>query len=372
MPYFLLDLKKAFDTIDHEILIKKLQMYGVEQRSIKLLKSYLSNRSQTCFINGSFSKCKSVRCGIPQGSILGPLFFLVYINDLPNCLSYCTPRMFADDTTLTVCGKSSQDLSLAMNHDLNKVNDWLMANKLCLNLSKTEYMLIGSRHNINNLTDKPCISVGGKHLKQVILTESLGVYIDQFLSWDFHIENMGKKISSRIGAISRLKPLVCRDTLKSAYNSLVQTYFDYCCEVWDPIGNILSNKLQSLQNRAARIIMGYPNEHGQSNAAMAELGWKTLKERRLQSKSRLMYKITHGMAPTVLIELFSTSSVIRPHDHNLRNSNMNLYIPFPKTDYLKKCIGYNGAKLRNELPSEIKNAESLAHFNSLIHATSLL
>ena len=102
--------------------------------------------------------------------------------------------------------------------------------------------------------------------------------------------------------------------------------------------------------------MGHPNEHGQSNAAMAELGWKTLKERRLQSKSRLMYKITHGMAPTVLIELFSTSSVIRPHDHNLRNSNMNLYIPFPKTDYLKKCIGYNGAKLWNELPSEIKNA----------------
>ena len=109
------------------------------------------------------------------------------------------------------------------------------------------------------------------------LTESLGVYIDQFLSWDFHIENMVKKISSSIGAISRLKPFVCRDTLISAYNSLVQTYFDYCCEVWDPIGNILSNKLQSLQNRAARIIMGYQNEHGQSNAAMAELGWKTLK-----------------------------------------------------------------------------------------------
>ena len=170
-----------------------------------------------------------------------------------------------------------------------------MANKLCLNLSKTEYMLIGSRHNINNLTEKPCISVGGKHLKQVILTESLGVYIDQFLSWDFHIENMVKKISSGIGAISRLKPFVCRDTLISAYNSLVQTYFYYCCEVWDPIGNILSNKLQSPQNRAARIIMGYQNEHGRSNAAMAELGWKTLKERRLQSKARLVYKITHGM-----------------------------------------------------------------------------
>ena len=151
----------------------------------------------------------------------------------------------------------------------------------------------------------------------------------------------------------------------SAYNSLVQTYFDYCCEVWDPIGSILSNKLQSLQNRAARIIMGYPNEHGQSDAAMAELGWKTLKERQLQSKARLMYKITHGLAPIAL-------SVTRPHDHNLRNSEMNLYIPFPNSECLKKCIGYNGAKLWNGLPNEPKNAESIVCFNSLLLATSLL
>ena len=94
-------------------------MYGVKQRSLKLHELYLSNWSQTCFINGLFSKCKLVKCGIPHGSVLGPLFFLVYINDLPNCLSYCTPRMFANDTTLTVWGKSSQNLSSAMNHDLN-------------------------------------------------------------------------------------------------------------------------------------------------------------------------------------------------------------------------------------------------------------
>ena len=114
--------------------------------------------------------------------------------------------MFADDTTLTVCGKSSQDLSFAMNHDLNNVKDWLVASsKLCLNLSKTEYTLIGSKHNISNLTENPCIPVGDKHLKQVKVTESLGAYIDQFLSCDFHIENMIKKISSGIGAIFKAK-----------------------------------------------------------------------------------------------------------------------------------------------------------------------
>ena len=115
------------------------------------------------------------------------------------------------------------------------------------------------------------------------MTESRCVYIEQFLSWDFHIENLIKKISNGIGTNSRLKPFVCSGTLKviAAYISLVQTGFDYCYEVRDPIGSILSSKLQSLQNRAVRIIMGYPKEHGQSNAAMAELGWKTLKERRL-------------------------------------------------------------------------------------------
>ena len=218
-----LDLKKAFDTIDHEILIEKLNMYGVKRHSLGLLESYITNRSQKCFINGTLSHSKPIKCGIPQGSILGPLFFLVYINDLPNCLEYCTPRMFADDTTLTVCGKSTHEISSAMNHDLNNVNDWLMANKLCLNLSKTEYMLIGSRHSINNLVDNPCISVDGELLNRVIVTESLGIHIDQFLSWDFYIEKLTKKISSGIGAISRLKPFACRNTLISAYNALVQT-----------------------------------------------------------------------------------------------------------------------------------------------------
>ena len=138
-------------------------------------------------------------------------------------------------------------------------------------------MVIGSRHNINNLVDKPCISVYGKLLNRVTVTESLGIHIDQFLSWDFYIEKLTKKNSGGIVAISRLKPFVCRNTLISVYNALVQTYFDYCCEVWDPIGSILSNKLQTLQNRAARIIMGYPNEHGCSEAALTALGWKHLR-----------------------------------------------------------------------------------------------
>ena len=141
--------------------------------------------------------------------------------------------------------------------------------------------------------------------------------------------------------------------------------------MWDPIGSILSNKLQTLQNRAARIIMGYPNEHGCSEAALTALGWKTLKERRFESKARLMYKIIHGFAPTALTEIFSSASVVRPHDYNLRNSDMKLNLPFPKTEYLKKSISFNGVKLWNDLPIEVRNAESIGIFNSLLCATSL-
>ena len=140
--------------------------------------------------------------------------------------------MFADDTTLTVCGKSTHEISSAMNHDLNNVNDWLMANKLCLNLSKTEYMLIGSSHSINNLVDNPCISVDGELLNRVIVTESLGIHIDQFLSRDFYIEKLTKKISSGIGAISRLKPFACRNTLISACGIRLAVFYLINCRLF--------------------------------------------------------------------------------------------------------------------------------------------
>ena len=141
----LIDLKKAFDTVDHQILLSKLELYGIKGQAINLLKSYLTNRKQKCQIRNSFSSERLIKCGVLQGSILGPLLFLLYINDLPHCLKKKKPRLFADDTNLTASANSMTDLEAAVNSDLGNLRKWLIANKLSLNVAKTEFILIASK-----------------------------------------------------------------------------------------------------------------------------------------------------------------------------------------------------------------------------------
>ena len=140
-----LDIKKAFDTVDHPILLSKLYLYGVIGNAYELLSSYLDNRTQRCAVNGVISHTCILTCGITQGTILRPLLFLLYINDLPNCLSNSQPRMYADDTHLTYAENDICSIEASLNQDLSHINRWLIANKLALKMTKTEFMLIGSR-----------------------------------------------------------------------------------------------------------------------------------------------------------------------------------------------------------------------------------
>ena len=140
-----LDLEKAFETVDHDILLSKLNLYGITDVTQKWFSSYLDNRTQKCVVNGSLSEYCTLKCGILQGTILGPLLFLLYINDLPNCLSHSVPRMYADDTYLTYSNSNVHSIQSSLNGNLVNINRWLIANRLILNMTKTEFILIGPR-----------------------------------------------------------------------------------------------------------------------------------------------------------------------------------------------------------------------------------
>ena len=194
----LTDLKKAFDTLDHQILFSKLQLYGIKEQALTLLKSYLTNRKQKCQMKNSFSSERLIKCGVPQGSILGPLFFLLYINDLPHCLNKTKPRLFADDTNLTASANSMTDLEAALYSDLDNLRKWLIANKHN-----------GSKLMVKNISNShPNVFIENKQIKQVHECKTLGVTIDQHLSWKNNTENIFKKVTAGISAIRRIKPFV--------------------------------------------------------------------------------------------------------------------------------------------------------------------
>ena len=246
-----------------------------------------------CSINGSLSKNRSLTCGVPQGTILGPLLFLLYINDLPNCLSNCEPRMYADDTYLTYAGDCVDSLQLYLNLDLENVHNWLRANKLTLNMTKTEFMLIGSRQRLSTLTDSPTITVNDNQVSQVTTAKSLGVTIDNKLDCSSHIDKLTKKVASGIGAIKRIRHLVPQATLHLIYQALIQPHFDYCNIVWGNCGITLLNRIQKLQNRAARVLT-YSNYDANAGHLFEFLGWKNLASRQQIQRATVVFKSLHG------------------------------------------------------------------------------
>ena len=176
-----LDLKKAFDTVDHEILLKKLNFYGVDSISLKWFQSYLTDRKQRTYVNGSLSDYGFTVCGVPQGSILGPLLFLIYINDLPASGLSSIPRLYADDTCLTLTSHDPTDLQIKLNNDLNKVQSWLQANKLSLNVKKTKYSIIATQYKVALLDHQPDVRINGYSIDRVRTHRYLGVEIDDTL-----------------------------------------------------------------------------------------------------------------------------------------------------------------------------------------------
>ena len=201
------------------------------------------------YINGVLSDKAILKCGVLQGSILGPLLFLIYINDLTNIADYATTRMYADDTNMAFTADCILELQHDMNVDLQYLQNWLIPNRLTLNVLKTEYMLVGSRQRIATLTQGLNLSMNGISLKKVSSSKCLGIEIDEFLTWDTHINSVSKKVSSGIAVLKKIKPFIPTSNLINVYKAVVEPYFDYCSIVWDNLSDRLTDKVQKLQNR---------------------------------------------------------------------------------------------------------------------------
>jgi hypothetical protein len=187
-------------------------------------------------------------------------------------------------------------------------------------------------------------------LNKVYECKTLGIIIDQHLSWKSNTENICKKITSGISALRRVKPFVNKDTLISIYNAIVRPHFDYCCEVWDVFGETQSKRLQKLQNRAARIIMSMSNDIDHTIALQA-LGWDGLQSIREKAKAKLMYKILNKMGPESLTNLFTYKSGMT--NYKLWDISSGLCLPQPQTNNMKNSFMYNGAHLWDSIPNEI-------------------
>ena len=250
-----LDLKKAFDTVNHDLLIKKLNSYGIRGRELDWFKSYLSGRMQAVNINSTLSHFKNIEIGVPQGSILGPLLFIIFVNSLPDSIhNGCKCVMYADDTTLLLNSSDPNTLQNDLNSNLGRIADWFQANKLTLNIKKTKLMLFGSKQSLHKFKDVSLI-YNGVSIERVEKFKYLGVTFDPQLSWNDHVNYLSSIISKRIGVIYRVKHYLPNKIINMLAQALVFPHFDYCSSVWSNFSMHHSNELQILQNRLARVLL---------------------------------------------------------------------------------------------------------------------
>jgi len=224
------DLQKAFDTVDHDILLHKLNHYGVRGVENNWFKSYLYERRQFVCINGVKSEEVVMHYGVPQGSVLGPLLFLIYINDLNKALKYCKTIHFADDTSLLLKNQSLKKMKKYLNLDLSNLSNWLNANKISLNASKTELLIF--RHPNKKMNYNLKVKLNGKLLRPSNYVKYLGMYIDSNLNWNHNTKVLATKLSRSLGMLSKIRHYVSRETLRSLYFAVFSSHLSYGSIIW--------------------------------------------------------------------------------------------------------------------------------------------
>ena len=353
-----LDLRKAFDTVNHQILLQKLTSYGFRGISSKLLQSFLSNRKQFVSIKGFDSELLDVKCGVPQGSTLGPLLFLLYINDLRFCLQNSNVSHFADDTCLTHANKDINLLERSLNIDIGKVTEWLNTNRLSLNVKKTKLLLFHSKKKqVTNFSIKvTCCSI-----EPVSHVKYLGVYIDNNLSWDYHIKCLSNKLGRSNGIISKLRHFVTNIILISVYYAIFNSYIIYGCSVWSMTTLTNINIINILQKKCIRI-MNFAPFNCHTTSLFKENKILKLNDIIKIQQLKLAFKFKNNTLPNDLCTLFHCNINI----FNTRNMVQGgLKVPKITTvSYGNRSLRYNVPLAWNDFIKDL-DLNKLKHLNHL-------
>ena len=353
-----LDLQKAFDTVNHEILLYKIYHYGIRGITYNWFVSYLANRHQFTSVDNVHSGLLKVTCGVPQGSVLGPLLFLLYINDIEHAVPGV--KLFADDTNLFLSCKDIVSLNLDANACMKRLNEWFLANKLSLNLDKTCYMLFPALKNASKFS----LDLNGMKIKYVNSCKYLGVIIDDELLWTAHIDHIYCHLLKYVGIFYKLRNKIPKRVLKNIYFAFVHPYILYGIEIYANTSKTHIDKLEKLNNTLLRILQ---NETRRCYVVNLYVNYDTLSVTDLHKLRILLFvhKYVHHMdkLPEIYKNYFSFNSEI--HSYSTRSAS-NIHLPRAETSYGQRSVSYEGVNLWNNLPDDLKNITSLSKFKAYL------
>ena len=347
-----IDLKKAFDTVDHALLVKKLNVYGVRGISNSWLSNYLTNRKQYVYVDGHSSNLLDVSCGVPQGSVLGPILFLIYINDICNVSDSLQYVLFADDTNIFCSENKLVDLQVILNRELSKLYVWFSVNKLSLNLDKTNYILFQNRPPDNSLN----LHINNVNVPQVQSTKFLGIIIDEQINWKPQILAVRCKLSKTVSIMYKASKLINPEGMFTLYHSLFMPYLCYCNEVW---GNTYASNVKCifiLQKRVIRLLCG-ESRLAHTNNVFKERSLLKFPDLVIYKTGIIMFKLFAGELPKLLQSRFLKYRNV----HNTRKKNTFVVLQ-ARTTLMTMCLSVYGVKIWNALPEIMKQLQNIHIF----------